>query len=258
MMYEYSVSTSVYEEYPLEQVCEELSTIDVDHLELWQVKGWCEHLERGPETAAETADRYDMEPYALAAYYADLDELDQFIADLDSLGGSVLVKEPPGPDVNIETFADQLRPIVKTAADHGVTVGVENHVESCLESIESMVRLLDRLPDEGIGITLAPSHLYRTGHSIPEAIRTIGDDVAFFYARDWGPETDPEENPEDQFVGAGELDFHEILRALDDVGYDHPINTFAHGTAHWPAEKTTRHLAEGLENLKRIVNDVSN
>lgn len=256
-MYDYSASTSVYEEYPLERACEELSSIDVDYLEVWQVADWCEHLEGGPDTVAEVADRYELSVYAIAAYYADLEELSEFVPVLDQLGGSVLVKEPPGPEVSVETFADQLRPVVREAADHGVTIGIENHVDSCLESTDSMVRFLNQLPDEGVGITLAPSHLFRTGHSIPEAIRTIGDQIAFFYARDWKPETDPEENPSDQFVGNGELDFHEMIRALIDVGYDEPINTFAHGTAHWPPERTTRYLGEGIEKLKQITAEVS-
>lgn len=255
-MYEYSVSTSVYEEYSLERVCEELSSIDVDHVELWQVKGWCEHLADGPEAVAETLDRHNLGLYAIAAYYAELDELGQFIPILDRLDGTVLVKEPPDPDVSVETFAEQLRPLVREAADHGVTIGVENHVDSCLESTESMVHFLDHLPDDGVGITLAPSHLYRTGHSISDAIRTLDEQVAFFYARDWGPETDPEEDPADQFVGNGVLDFHEMIRALNDINYDRPINTFAHGTDHWPPEKTTRHLADGIANLERIADEV--
>jgi len=119
-----------------------------------------------------------------------------------------------------------------------------------------MVEFLDLLPEEGVGITLAPSHLYRTGHSVPAAIRRLGDRVDFFYARDWRPKTDPEDHPEEQFVGGGVLDFHEMVRALMEVGYDRPVNSFAHGTGHWPAEKVTRHLEQGLGNLRAIVAEV--
>lgn len=246
----------MYADASLELASQHLASLGIHHVELWQVEGWCEHLAGGPEGAAETLAMEDLAVFALAAYRSPSTELGPYLSDLDRLGGRVLVTEPPPPDVSVDSFAEDLRPMVERAIANDLLIGVENHVDSSVESIEEMVRFLDLLPSEGVGITLAPTHLYRIGESIPGAIRTLGDRIAFCYARDWRSRTDPHENPADQFVGNGVIDFRSMARALLDVGYDRPLNVFAHGTDSWSVNRRTKALSDAIETLDRAIASV--
>lgn len=50
----------MYAQYPFETVAEELSTTDIDAVELWQVPGWCEHLSNGIGEMEEVQSMYDI------------------------------------------------------------------------------------------------------------------------------------------------------------------------------------------------------
>lgn len=250
-MFEFSTSTVLYGEQTLDRACREIAGLRIRHADVWHVANWCEHLTEGSEAVAGTLARHGLKLQAISAYGAPPERLNELLDALRQLGGSALVTGSAPPDVPVADFAARIRPLVESATELGVTLAIENHGRACIDSIASMVELVERLPQTGLGIALAPIHLYNRQEATEAAVRALRDRIALFYAWDWGPSA--QENwkcPTEQFPGTGRIDFHPILAALAEVGHSRPLDVFAHGPEHWPSERTTAHLRQAIDYLQ--------
>ena len=75
------------------------------------------------------------------------------------------------------------RELNTVARDAGVRVALEAHPGFCVYNAETMLRLRAEA-GEAIGINLDPSHMWWQGVDIPTAIRTLGDAIFHFHAKD--------------------------------------------------------------------------
>ncbi len=256
-MFEFSTATVLYGQQTLERACQEIARVGLRYVDLWHVSGWCEHLASGPEAVAETLARHGLQLQAISAYGASRERLAQLLPVLRQLGGQVLVTGSTRADVPVAVFAEQIRPLVEQATELGVTLAIENHWDACIDAISSMVELVERLPQPGLGIALAPIHLYHRHESTAEAIRALRERIALFYVWDWGPTAEKNwKDPTEQFIGTGQIDYRPIFQALAEVGHRRPLDLFAHGPEHWPPEQTTQHLARALAYARRLVAEV--
>ena len=240
----------MYGEEPLEVACREMSNLGIRHLDLWHVKGWCEHLAGGIDRVRRTLAEYGIKLEAISAYSTPLEQLGDIVDAAKELGGTAVVTGSDKPDMSVAEFAEKIAPVAERAARAGVKLAIENHGNAVIDSIESMVELV-RLVPEGLGIALAPIHLYRRGERTEDAIRALQGRIALMYIWDWGPTGDVNwKDPAEQFVGTGKIDFPPIFRALVETGYTRPLDLFAHGPEYWPAEKTSAHLRKALETAR--------
>jgi sugar phosphate isomerase/epimerase len=71
----------------------------------------------------------------------------------------------------------------KFAADHGVRVAIEMHPGFCVYNVATMLALRQAIGPT-IGTNFDPSHLFWQGVDLPFAIRTLGDAIYHFHAKD--------------------------------------------------------------------------
>ncbi|MBI2202116.1 MAG: sugar phosphate isomerase/epimerase, partial [Armatimonadetes bacterium] len=157
--------------------------------------GWCDHLNlKNPKVdlaaVQSTLRKHGLDCHAISAYGNPVELVMERLETLKALGGYALVRGSAGPDVSVKSFADSLLPLVKRAEALGVTLAIENHGQAAIDSIDSMVELCRLVPSPGLGIALAPIHLYRRNERTEDAVQALRGRIAFFYAWDWGPSAD--------------------------------------------------------------------
>jgi sugar phosphate isomerase/epimerase len=173
--------------------------------------------------------RYDIGPFGLA----------EEIPTVRKLGGSMIVCGSRGPanltgedlTTAVGRFAEQLKPHLEAAAEHNITVAIENHANSLVCSPESMYRLMDAVASERIGIALAPYHLPQDPDLIAGIIRRLGPRLGHFYAWQYGKGCHTEMPREDELLqlpGRGAMDFGDIVAALHETRYDGWLEVFMH------------------------------
>lgn len=252
-MFEFYTASVLYGEQTFERACQEIAGLGLRRVDLWHIPNWCEHLADGMEAVVRTLDRHHLRLEAISAYGASPERLAELLPVLKRLGGSALVIGSGKPDVSVAAFAEAIRPLVEQATALGVTLAIENHGHACIDSIASMVELIERLPESGLGIALAPIHLHNLGESTAGAIQALRLKIAVFYVWDWGPTAVKNwKDPAEQFIGTGKIDYVPIFDALVEVGYRRRLNVFAHGPEHWPPERATEHLRRALQVSREL------
>lgn len=222
-------------------------------VDLWHVPGWCEHLAGGVEGVAATLGQRGLRLEAISAFGAGVEALDRLLTALIALGGHALVTGSPPAEVPVATFARQIRPLVERATAAGVCLAIENHGRATIDSIESMEELATLLPATGLGLALAPIHLWMRGEETAAAIERLRGRIGLMYLWDWGPTAVADwKDPQEQFLGTGRIDYAPIAAALRAVRYDRPLCLFAHGPEHWPPQRTTAELGAALRRAAAL------
>ena len=251
---EFCTSTVLYAEQTLDRACAEIASLGIPTVDIWHVRGWCEHLAGGAAAVAATLRRHGLRLEAVSAFNTPLPDVARLLPVLAEVGGYALVTGSTPPSTSVAEFAEAITPLVAQATQLGVCLAIENHGQATVDSIASMVELARRLPEPGLGIALAPIHLWNLGEPTADAVRALGDRIALMYLWDWGPTAVRDwKDPSEQFLGTGRIDYVPIASALRDTGYPRPLCLFAHGPERWAPERTTEALGAALRRARALL-----
>ncbi len=128
-------------------------------------------------------------------------------------------------------FIEQMKPHMEVAESTDVTIAIENHANSLIDSPDSMKWLAELTPSKHLAVAFAPYHLPQETGLLSNLIRTLGNRIAVFYAWQHGMgcmKKLPKEQELLQMPGRGSLDFTPILQALADVNYQGWTEIFMH------------------------------
>ncbi len=151
---------------------------------------------------------------------------------------------PPVPvewiDKGFLDFKERWLPILETFEKQGVRFALEVHPTEIAFDIASTERALEAIDHHpAFGFNYDPSHLGYQGVDYVEFIRRFGDRIFHVHMKDvwwsdrpraagvFGGHTefgDPRRYWEFRSPGRGTIDFEEIIRALNDVGYAGPLS----------------------------------
>ncbi|MFO1096387.1 MAG: sugar phosphate isomerase/epimerase [Planctomycetaceae bacterium] len=170
--------------------------------------------------------RYDLGPFKLQ------EEL-QFVHDF---GGQLIVtgaEKPAGKTLEdrVRAFVAQLQPHVARAEELGVTIAIENHSSSLLDTPESVRCFAEHAKSERLGVALAPYHLPQDPQMLAQLIDDLGPKLVHFYAWEHGHgamEKLPKEEELLQLPGYGKLDFAPLMAALRRNKYAGAVQVFMH------------------------------
>jgi len=110
-----------------------------------------------------------------------------------------LKEDKPGTEVVVE----RLRRVAPKAENAGVMLGVE----SWLSAAEHM-EILERVGSPAVQVYYDVGNSHKAGYDIYQEIRTLGKNICEFHAKDY-----------DDLYGKGTINFPEVRRAMDDIGY---------------------------------------
>ena len=157
------------------------------------------------------------------------------------LGCSTIVTGAVGPKdltgealkAAVKTFAEQMKTHLEVAAETGMTIAIENHGKSLIDSPDSLKWLAEFRPSRHLGVALAPYHLPQDPLLLAGLIRSLGESLSVFYAWEHGMgcmAKMPKDDELKQMPGRGTLDFAPLLAALRDIRYAGWTEIFMHPT----------------------------
>ena len=155
----------------------------------------------------------------------------------------LLYSFPPVPpamiDEGFQLLAERFNPILDVFAECGVKFALEVHPTEIAFDLYSAQRAVEVLDGrEEFGFNFDPSHLYWQGVDPVEFIRAFPDRIYHVHMKDaivtldgrsgilashlnFG---DPRRGWDFRSLGRGGINFEEIIRALNDVGYQGPLS----------------------------------
>ena len=150
---------------------------------------------------------------------------------------------PTSPDMieaGYKDFAKRFRPILNAFKELGVKFALEVHPTEIAFDIASAQRALKALKNHpAFGFNYDPSHLGYQGVDYVKFIRTFGDRIFHAHMKDawWGHGdgtvgvfgghtefADPRRYWDFRSIGHGDINFEEIIVALNDIGYQGPLS----------------------------------
>jgi len=225
-----STSSIHFKKLPVEKACERIAALGFDAVDIWSAHAGCRHLDDvagrlGAEGLKELLAGHRLKLYAFSVYQGGYPRYAKLLGDA---GGGVAVRGSTRPcrpaelTARMKAFIESLKGEVELAEKHDSYLAIENHGHALLNSLDSFKAFVDVNRNKRLGIALAPYHLQRIKASVPEAIRTAGKQLFFFYAWQHARGTG-------QLPGLGPVDFAPWLKALDETGYAWYVNPFMHG-----------------------------
>jgi len=271
----YIVASCMYGTKPLAEIVPEVSKTGAGHIELWARPHGSQREqldELGVEAVAELLEKHRVRLGSMTCFKYGIFGMQQEMKLVKRLGGDMVIcnsrgsKDLKGDELKraVRAFAEKLKPHVEAAEEIGVTLGVENHSGSLINSVESQLRLVDLLPSSRLGIALACYHLPQDEKLIAGLIGKLGRRLVHFQAWQHGMGCHkklPKEQELLQLPGRGKLDFTPLLAALKGIKFAGRTEIFMHPvprgipiletTAKVTAEiNRSRHYLE--ECLKRV------
>jgi sugar phosphate isomerase/epimerase len=124
-----------------------------------------------------------------------------------------------------------MKPHIATAEETGVTIGIENHAGSLIDSPDSIRWFAEFSASGRLGVALAPYHLPQDSGLVANLIGDLDERLVHFYAWQYGMGCQkklPKEQELLQLPGRGSLDFVPIVASLKRIGYKKWIEIFMH------------------------------
>jgi sugar phosphate isomerase/epimerase len=269
----YMLASSMYGSLPLSEILPEVKKTGATSIELWPKKHGTQREEIDTighdKFAAMLKDhgltfggttRYDLGPFRLT----------EEIGVVKKLGGTFIVaggagdyKVPPEQlKLNVNAFVEKMKPHAALAAENGLTLGIENHINNLIDTPDSLRWLADDIRNiPGIGIAFAPYHLPQEEKLLSELITHIDQKMTLFYAWEYGKSCSkamPKEDELQQMPGRGKLDWKPLLQALKAIKFNGPTEIFMHPTPRGipilpTAAETTAEIVRGRDYLDSIV-----
>ncbi len=269
----YLLASSMYGSLPLSEILPEVKKTGATSIELWPKKHGTQREEIDTighdKFAAMLTDhgltfggttRYDLGPFRLT----------EEIGIVKKLGGTFIVtggagdyKVPPEQlKLNVNAFVEKMKPHAALAAENGLTLGIENHINNLIDTPDSLRWLADGIRNiPGLGIALAPYHLPQGATLQTDLIQHIDQKMTLFYAWEYGKSCSkamPKEDELQQMPGRGKLDWKPLLQALKAIKFTGPTEIFMHPTPRGipilpTAAETTAEIVRARNYLDSIV-----
>lgn len=271
----YLVSSAMYGDLPLEQILTEIPKTGSTAIDVWPRRHGSQREqmdELGFERVEELLEKAGVRMACITRYDLGPFKLKDEFAVAGRFGAKWIVTGASGPKglsgdslkAAVGRFVEEMKPHSAAAAEHGVTIVIENHGNGLLESPDSMKWLAELGRDLPLGIEFAPYHLPQDPVQLANLIRQLGDTIKVFLAWQYGAgcmKPLPKEEELLQMAGRGPLDFTPLLRALKDIRYEGWTQIFMHpvprGIPILPtAGETTAEINRARKYLEGIVSKI--
>jgi sugar phosphate isomerase/epimerase len=271
---QYMLASSMYGNLPLAEILPEVKKTGAKGIELWPMKHGTQREELdqiGVEKFAEMLQTHSISFGGTTRYDLGPFKLENEIKLLKQLGGRFIVTggegiwkniTPQQLKNNVKDFVEKMKPHAALAAENGVVIGIENHINNLIDTPDSLRWLADDIrPMEGIGIALAPYHLPQESSLLVDLIKHIDSKMTLFYAWEHGMgcmKPMPKEEELQQMPGRGKLDWKPLLLALKEIRFTGPTEIFMHPTPRGipilpTAAETTAEIIRAKQYLDSLI-----
>lgn len=224
---------------PIDVAIDHIARLGFEGVELTVVPGWSTELSRLDASARQQI-RSLLTTYGLAlpsiAVHRDLvvEDAQEWAANFaylcQSIDLAVELADQDGPPVinNLvggksgafeqcrELLLERLHDVVAYARPRGVTIAIEPHVNTILESPQTTREIVEAIDSPHLRVQFDISHFDVLGFTIDEAVSVLGPLAVHTHVKDQRGKV-----PDFEFLtpGDGEFDYVHYLHAMRDVGY---------------------------------------
>ena len=238
----YMLASSMYGFTALAEILPEVHKTGARTLDIWPKShgNQREQLEEmGEEAFAALLKKHDVQLGCITQYKLGPFGIQEEMRLASRLGCSTIVCGGKGPrglkgselKAAVGVFVEQMKPHLAVAEETGVTIAIENHGSSLIETPDSLKWLVELRPSKHLAIALAPYHLPQDEKMLAGLIRALEGGMEVFYAWQHGMGCHvklPKQQELLQMPGRGELDFGPLVEALAETGYDRWTEIFMH------------------------------
>lgn len=238
----YIVGSSVYGKMPLSEILPEVQKTGAKHIDIWPEHhaNQREQIETmGHERFSAMLRQYQVKLGIMTRYDLGPFGLQDEIQAVKELGGSMVISGSAGPKnlkgqalrSAVRQFVEKMKPHVEAAERTAITIGIENHANSLIDSVDSIKWLAEFSPCKSLGIALAPYHLPQDSELIARLIVDLDSRLVHFYAWQYGlgcHKKLPKHEELMQLPGLGDMDFAPIVAALKKISYAGWTEVFMH------------------------------
>lgn len=242
---QYLLSSAMYGDMKLAQVLPEVTPAGCVGLDLWG-KQHATHREEvdemGVDAFAELLAKHQVKCLCSTRYPLGPFGLQPEMPVLKRLGGNLIVCASKGPKnvsgaeakAGIKEFLELMKPHADAAAEHGITLAIENHANALLHTPDSIRYWAELNTHPALGVAFAPHHLHEHIADMPALIRDLGSkNLPFIYFQEYGigsKQTVAKEIELQQLPGRGTLDYQPLLQAMRQIGFSGYAEIFMHPT----------------------------
>lgn len=238
----YMLASCMYGYADLATILAEMPKLQITHLDIWpKVHGnQREQLdELGEQKFAELLSKQKIQLSCITQYRLGPFGLQEEMQLAKRLGCTRIVTGAVGPTglaganlkSAIQSFLEKLKPHLAVAESCNVTIAIENHGKSLIDSPDALKWLVELAPSKNLGVAFAPYHLPQDPKLLADLIRAIGPALTIFYAWQHGHgcmEKLPKDEELLQLPGHGSLDFAPLLSALQETKFAGLTEVFMH------------------------------
>jgi len=238
----YIVASSMYGRMKLSEILPEVRKAGAEYIDIWP-EGHANQREQiqelGHRQFAAMLRQHRVKLGILTRYDLGPFELKGEMLAAEKLGGSMVICGSRGPGnlkgdslkAAVKNFAEKMKPQISSAEEIGITIGIENHSNSLIQSPDSMRWFAESTDSRRIGIAMAPYHMPQEPALIARLIADLDKHLVHFYAWQYGAGCHkklPKEQELLQLPGRGGLDFAPIVSALKQISYGGWTEVFMH------------------------------
>ena len=131
----------------------------------------------------------------------------------------------------VKDFVEKMKPHLDKAEENDVTIAIENHANSLVDSADSMKYLAELRPSDHLAIAFASYHLPQDEKILVGLIESLGNSIQVFYAWQHGMgcmKKLPKEQELLQLPGRGKLDFQPLVETLAKIDFGGWTEIFMH------------------------------
>ena len=238
----YIVGSSMYGKMPLSEILPEVCKAGAQCIDIWPEHhaNQREQIQTmGNERFSALLRQYQIKLGIITRYDLGPFNLQNEMQVVKELGGSTVISGSPSVKnlkdqalkAVVRKFIEKMKPHVEAAEQIGITIGIENHANSLIASVDSIKWFAEFSPSKSLGIALAPYHLPQDPELIARLIMDLDTRLVHFYAWQYGlgcQKKLPKHQELMQLPGLGEMDFTSILAALKKISYAGWTEVFMH------------------------------
>jgi sugar phosphate isomerase/epimerase len=129
-----------------------------------------------------------------------------------------------GDEESLQAAIGSLAKLAERAEDHGVVLCVKAHVGAAICDTPTSLRVLEAIESPAFGMDMDPSHIHRAGEDAVGALTAVVSRVRHVHIRDCKGRQPGPGLPEDQACGRGDINLLGYVAALQEAGYQGPVD----------------------------------
>jgi sugar phosphate isomerase/epimerase len=270
--FRYMLASSMYGYAPIAELVREVSRIGATAIDLWpmvhgnqreQLDEMGEEefrkLLRDHQVKLGCLTQYKLGPFALQDEMRLAKRLDCPLIVTNAKGPAKLT----GSELKsaLLQFLETMKPHFEVARETGITIAIENHVSSLVDSPESLRRLVELARNHPISIAFAPYHLPQEETLLANLLRDVVPLTSLFYAWQHGNGCMtqlPKEEELLQLPGRGPLDFSSMVEVLKACKFQGWTEVFMHPFPRGvPILETTSRVTDEINRSREYLDRIA-